>query len=356
MPSPTWFYSPQAAAAACGTHDPLDADALAALNATLTAFALPKDPAPTLPQGKLKALIARHNATLKAAPNKTPGKNAQANAPLFRLINQDAKLSGAAQEANQKIQAILQQYQAKKSAARVEVIGPQFFLESAPELDEPSAAAALNLCHQLNGIELKIDPNKLDSLQELNSIEGLYQLPLWALRLNLSAISECLNLQSLELMVLPHDKAVASNYRGPLWVVLKLNFTSNCILKLIALDYEESSQVSCAALISELMAQSEAEIWSKLQGCSLDEALAQCYEQVTVQSMEPELAHKSLLLAPYFKQGTTDLARLNALKTCACALGYVLTHLLAIKAQNKLQALSPETKLAPFASFASVTL
>ena len=84
------------------------------------------------------SLVARHNATLQTVPaaktssaqserdstvsgksgrGKAGGKSnggQKSGAPLYRLIKQDAQLTGAAATANQQIQAILQQYQAKK--------------------------------------------------------------------------------------------------------------------------------------------------------------------------------------------------------------------------------------------------
>ena len=320
------------------------------------------------------SLVARHNATLQAVPagkapsaqserastvsgksgrGKAGGKSnggQKSGAPLYRLINQDAQLTGAAATANQQIQAILQQYQAKKeqakSAAPSVRVGPQFFLESALDVSAENAGVLLDLCHQLNHTEFKVNPG--DDLQQLNSVEGLYQLPLWALRLKLAEDSD---LSSLELMVLPQDSPTA-NYRGPLVVVLRLNFAETSLCHLTTLAHDEAAQVSCAALLLEAVAQVDTTLLD--QAGAGAEICEQCYDQVVRESLSEELLEQSLLLAPYFKPGTTVEARYQALKSAACALGYALTHLDKISAANTLTPL-PSAGVAPV-TFESLTL
>ena len=343
----------------------------------------PVDPA------QVTNLVARHNAALKteqqsagtvskgstgqARPNQArsgAGRNQanqgkKAGAPLYRLINQDAQLTGAAATANQKILAILQQYQAKKdqaqkaTAPRAEV-GPQFFLESAHEVTADNAGVLFSLCHQLNHTEFKV---KADDLQQLNSVEGLYQLPLWALRLKLEQNTD---LRSLELMVLP-QAAPRPNYRGPLLVVLRFNFAETSLSHLTELEYDEAAQISCAALLLEAVAQVDADLLAAVpaeagtnaqaeastnaqaeantnaQAGAGAELADQCYDQVVRESLSPELLAVSLLLAPYFRAGTTAETRYAELNCAACALGYALTHLGNVSVHNSLTPLSAES-------------
>lgn len=368
----------------------------AALAASVAACAQKLRTPPQLP-ADLSALIARHNATLQPAASagaqagsagKSTGKGAGKGAvkgaqgtaaaqtagkarsgALYRIINQDAQLSGAAAEANQKIQAILQQYQAKKAQAQqaqatpaATESGPHFFLESAAGIGYAEAASLLALCHQLNRTELVVPPS-LDDLLQLNSVEGLYELPLWALRINLDALTECDDLSSLELMVLPQTKVKAApatpsaSYRGPLCVILKLNFAHTSLTQLTALEYDECAQVSCATLISELIAESDAQLLAQASGDSIEAWHERCDEQVVAPSLDnPALLTQSLLLAPYFKAGTTPEARLAALRRCACALGYVLTHLGAISAHNELTPLPQAGTITAPMTFQQVAL
>lgn len=312
----------------------------------------------------LASFVARHNAALKtgiadktqngrngaekgkvgkgkAGSGKTDGGK-KSGAPLYRLINQDAQLTGAAATANQQIQAILQQYQAKKDQAKNAVpsarLGPQFFLESAQEVTAENAGVLIDLSHQLNRTEFKV--NSSDDLQQLNSVEELYQLPLWALRLNLA---EDADLSSLELMVLPQE-APKPHYRGSLLVVLRLNFAQSSLTHLTTLAYDEAPQVSCAALLLEAVAQVDATLLA--QAGAGAELCEQRYDQVVGESFRDELLEESLLLVPYFKPSTTPEARYQALKSAACALGYALTHLGKVSEANTLTPLSLET-LAP---------
>ena len=368
----------------------------AALAASVAACAQKLRTPPQLP-ADLSALIARHNATLQPAASagaqagnagKSTGKGAVKGAQgtaaaqtagkasgktgsgaLYRIINQDAQLSGAAAEANQKIQAILQQYQAKKAQAQqaqatpaAHESGPHFFLESAADIGYAEAASLLALCHQLNRTELVVPPS-LDDLLQLNSVEGLYELPLWALRINLDALTECDDLSSLELMVLPQTKVKAApatpsaSYRGPLCVILKLNFAQTSLVQLTALEYDECAQVSCATLISELIAESDAQLLAQASGDSIEAWHERCDEQVVAPSLDnPALLTQSLLLAPYFKAGTTPEARLVALRRCACALGYVLTHLGAISVRNELTPLPQAGTITAPVTFQQVAL
>ena len=373
MPTQAWLFAP-----------PADVPS-AALAAAIAAYAhklRSSAPAST----DLSALIARHNATLQAsasskaqgakgtqgvasgqAAGKASGKTG--SGALYRIINQDAQLSGAAAEANQKIQAILQQYQAKKAQMQqaqatpaAPESGPHFFLESAAGICYAEAASLLALCHQLNRTELVVPPS-LDDLLQLNSVEGLYELPLWALRVNLANLPECDDLSSLELMVLPQTKVKATPatpaapYRGPLCVILKLNFAQTSLVQLTALEYDECAQVSCATLISELIAESDAQLLAQASGDSIEAWHERCDEQVVAPSLDnPALLTQSLLLAPYFKAGTTPEARLVALRRCACALGYVLTHLGAISARNELTPLPQAGTITAPVTFQQVAL
>ena len=310
-----------------------------ALDAVITqqaaALRQPRDPV------DVAALSARHNALL-TAENKSQRTQARTqNRPVYRLVKEDAQLSGAAAAANQKIQAILQQYQAKKAAqTNVAAAGPQFFLESADGVTAANGGALFDLCHQLNRLELKAP--LCDELLELNSVEGLYQLPLWALRLNLGLG----DLDRLELMALPLTKA-GSNYRGPLRLIIRLNFAETSLVHLTELDYEEAAQVSCAGLLSEIVAEVDATLLAQASGANFESVLDRCYDAVVGDSLRvsEQLLLESLLLAPYFKADTPAEARLSALHQAACALGYVLTHLGAIKATNNLapQATEPVT-------------
>lgn len=236
----------------------------------------------------------------------------------------------------------MQQYQAKKeqakSAAPSVRVGPQFFLASAQDVSAENAGVLLDLCHQLNHTEFKVKSG--DDLQQLNSVEGLYQLPLWALRLNLAESSD---LSSLELMVLPQDSPTA-NYCGPLVVVLRLNFAETSLCHLTTLAHDEAAQVSCAALLLEAVAQVDTTLLD--QAGAGAEVCEQCYDQVVRESFSAELLEQSLLLAPYFKPGTTVEARYQALKSAACALGYALTHLDKVSAANTLTPL-PSAGVAP---------
>ncbi len=373
MPTQAWLFAPPADVPSATL-----AAAIAACAHKLRSSA----PAST----DLNALIARHNATLQAsasskaqgakgtqgvasgqAAGKASGKTG--SGALYRIINQDAQLSGAAAEANQKIQAILQQYQAKKAQAQQAKAspaapenGPHFFLESAAGIGYAEAASLLALCHQLNRTELVVPPS-LDDLLQLNSVEGLYELPLWALRINLDSQTECDDLSSLELMVLPQTKVKAAPatpsapYRGPLCVILKLNFAQTSLTQLTALEYDECAQVSCATLISELIAESDAQLLAQASGDSIEAWHERCDEQVVAPSLDnPALLTQSLLLAPYFKAGTTPEARLAALRHCACALGYVLTHLGAISARNELTPLPQAGTITAPVTFQQVAL
>lgn len=334
----------------------------------------------------LSALIVRHNATLqtatssgaqagksavkggKSAVKGASSASAQASSKvssgaLYRIINQDAQLSGAAAEANQKIQAILQQYQAKKAQMQqaqatpaTAESGPRFFLESAADIGLNEAASLLALCHQLNRTELVV-PTCLDDLLQLNSVEGLYELPLWALRVNLANLPECDDLSSLELMVLPQTKVKATPYRGSVCVILKLNFAQTSLVQLTALEYDECAQISCATLISELIAEIDAQLLAQATGDAIEAWHERCDEQVVTPSLDsPALLTQSLLLAPYFKAGTPPEARLAALRRCACALGYVLTHLGAISVRNELTPLPQVSTITAPVTFQQVAL
>lgn len=327
----------------------------------------------------LSALIVRHNATLqtaassgdqagKSAVKGASSASAQASSKvssgaLYRIINQDAQLSGAAAEANQKIQAILQQYQAKKAQVQqaqatpaTAESGPRFFLESAADIGLNEAASLPALCHQLNRTELVV-PTCLDDLLQLNSVEGLYELPLWALRVNLANLPECDDLSSLELMVLPQTKVKAPPYREPVCVILKLNFAQTSLVQLTALEYDECAQISCATLISELIAEIDAQLLAQATGDAIEAWHERCDEQVVTPSLDsPALLTQSLLLAPYFKAGTPPEARLAALHRCACALGYVLTHLGAISVRNELTPLPQVSTITAPVTFQQVVL